>query len=128
MRKTLISFALASLFLSRAPGAAACDASSCPLTHRKTHSAPWELLVEKSFGLPGGFGKALMTETEWAEQQFVMAGMSPGERQTHKNTVKGLLLEKAKEKGMVMPVFGQMRQARDMEVVPFRYGADALTD
>lgn len=112
--------AAAFLLLLLAPTASACD-SSCPLSHRKGHLAPWEQLVEKSFGLPAGFGKTLMTEDEWAEQKFIMAGMSVQQREDHKKKMNFALLNRAGELGITMPAIGNKRTFSTEKTMPFEY-------
>ncbi|CAG1065306.1 hypothetical protein BAC1_00885 [uncultured bacterium] len=125
LKKGLFFVAVASLNLFLFSHTEACDTSSCPISHRKIHQAPWEQLVEKSFGLPAGFGKALMTETEWIEEKVLMAGMTQHERHSHKKAMKALLMRKADEQGVTVPVFGPAfgkdREFRKEKVLPFEY-------
>lgn len=120
LKKGLLFIAAASVFLSFAVPSWACD-TSCPISHRKGHLAPWEQLVEKSFGIPAGFGQALMTESEWIEQKVLMAGMRRDERQAHKKEMNLALLSKAEEQGLTIPVFGKSRSFRNEKVMPFEY-------
>lgn len=110
----------AAVFLSFAPPAKACD-SSCPLAHRKGHLAPWEQLVEKSFGIPTGFGRVLMTEEEWAEQKMLMSSMSGKERQEHKLKMNSALLAKADELGITVPAIGKKRVFDYRKTMPIDY-------
>lgn len=121
MLKKGLFLVAAALSLSLVSPSLACDTSSCPISHRKTHQAPWEQLVEKSFGLPAGFGKALMTETEWIEEKVLMAGMTQHERHSHKKAMKAILMQKADEQGVTVPVFGKDREFRKEKVMPFEY-------
>lgn len=127
LEKGLLYIAVTAVFLSLAVQSSACD-TLCPISHRKGHQAPWEQLVEKSFGIPAGFAQALMTESEWIEQKVLMAGMSQHERQAHKKEMNRVLVDKAKETGLTMPVFGNGKAAlRSEKVLPFEYkGAAGL--
>lgn len=121
IKKAPLFIAAASVFLSFAVPSWACD-SSCPISHRKGHQAPWEQLVEKSFGIPAGFAQALMTESEWIEQKVLMSGMSLDERQAHKKKMNLALLSKAEEIGLTIPVFGNDKRVfRNEKVMPFEY-------
>lgn len=127
LKNGLLFIAVASVFLSFSVPSWACD-SSCPVSHRKGHQAPWEQLVEKSFGIPAGFAQALMTESEWVEQKVLMAGMSLDERQAHKKEMNLALLSKAEETGLTIPVFGKNRSFRNEKNMPFKYkGANTKT-
>jgi hypothetical protein len=121
LKKGLFFVVAASFSLLLFSPSSACDTSSCPISHRKTHQAPWEQLVEKSFGLPAGFGKALMTETEWIGEKVLMAGMTQHERHSYKKAMKALLMKKADEQGVTVPVFGKEREFRKEKVMPFEY-------
>lgn len=119
-KKGSVGLLAAAIFLSFAPPAPACD-SSCPLSHRKGHLAPWEQLVEKSFGIPAGFGKVLMTEDEWAEQKMLMSSMSGREREEHKLKMNSTLLEKADELGITVPAIGKNRVFDYKKTLPIDY-------
>lgn len=118
--KRIIILFFACFFLTVALPAWACD-SSCPITHRKGHLAPWEVLVEKSFGIPAGFGKALMTEDEWGEQKMLMSGMSSKERDEHKRKMKSVLIGKAEKLGITIPAIGRKTVFKKEKVMPFEY-------
>lgn len=120
-RKRRLFLVTAAFVLLSALPALACD-SSCPINHRKGHLTPWEVLVEKSFGIPGGFGKALMTEEEWAEQKIEMAGMTTLERQEHKMKMNFILLGRAGELGITIPAIGKKREFNQEKTLPFVYG------
>ncbi|CAG0962389.1 hypothetical protein METP3_00913 [Methanosarcinales archaeon] len=125
LKKGLFFAAAASLSLFLFSPTEACDTSSCPISHRKIHQAPWEQLVEKSFGLPAGFGKALMTETEWIEEKVLMGGMSAQEREEYKRKKNSELIRKADDLGIMIPAIGKKRVFEMQKIMPINYKGTA---
>lgn len=122
MGKRVIYFFAAAFLISSlivAPSSA-CD-TVCPLRH----ASPWDILVEKSFGLPKGLGTVLMTLEEWEEEKKIMVGMTPRERQLYKNSMHLKLVEKTREKGIALSQAVSARERKkERDIVrPFVYAA-----